>query len=103
MSVRLVIDMNLSVEWVAELAGAGWSAVHWSTVGDPRALCGIVQRHSQVVDTHGHRAFRSHRPAMDNNALAVVVTIAFSGLGVLGDYFLQLASAHATPYPWCCC
>ena len=33
MSVQLVIDMNLSVEWVAELAQHGWSAVHWSTVG----------------------------------------------------------------------
>jgi hypothetical protein len=28
MSVRLVIDMNLSVEWVAELEKHGWSAVH---------------------------------------------------------------------------
>jgi predicted nuclease of predicted toxin-antitoxin system len=37
MSVQLVIDMNLSVEWIAELAQHGWSAVHWSTVGDPRA------------------------------------------------------------------
>ena len=37
MSVRLVIDMNLSVEWVAELAAHGWPAVHWSTVGDPSA------------------------------------------------------------------
>lgn len=37
MSVRLVIDMNLSVEWVAEFARHGWVAVHWSTVGDPRA------------------------------------------------------------------
>ena len=37
MSVPLVVDMNLSVEWVAELAAHGWSAVHWSTVGDPRA------------------------------------------------------------------
>ena len=37
MSVQLVIDMNLSVEWVAELAAHGWSAVHWSTVGDLRA------------------------------------------------------------------
>ena len=25
------------VEWVAELAKHGWAAVHWSTVGDPRA------------------------------------------------------------------
>ena len=37
MSVSLVIDMNLSPEWVAELAKHGWTAVHWSTVGDPSA------------------------------------------------------------------
>ena len=37
MSVRLVVDMNLSVEWVAELAAHGWPAVHWSAVGDPCA------------------------------------------------------------------
>ncbi len=35
MSVRVVIDMNLSPEWVDELARQGWSAVHWSAVGDP--------------------------------------------------------------------
>ena len=37
MTIPLIIDMNLSVEWVDELAAHGWSAVHWSTVGDPRA------------------------------------------------------------------
>jgi predicted nuclease of predicted toxin-antitoxin system len=37
MSVQLVVDMNLSVEWVGELGRNGWSAVHWSTIGDPRA------------------------------------------------------------------
>jgi small multidrug resistance pump len=31
---------------------------------------------------------------MVNKSLAVVATIAFSLLGVLGDYFLKLASAH---------
>ncbi|MFO0872891.1 MAG: hypothetical protein U0575_02830 [Phycisphaerales bacterium] len=30
--------------------------------------------------------------AMDKKQLAVVVTIAFSAIGVLGDYFLKLAS-----------
>jgi small multidrug resistance pump len=29
---------------------------------------------------------------MSNKTLAVLVTIAFSGVGVLGDYFLKLAS-----------
>lgn len=37
MSVPLVVDMNLSVEWVPFLEQAGWRAVHWSAVGDPRA------------------------------------------------------------------
>jgi small multidrug resistance pump len=31
---------------------------------------------------------------LENKSLAVVVTIAFSLLGVLGDYFLKLASAR---------
>ena len=34
---------------------------------------------------------------MENKSLAVAVTIAFSCLGVLGDYFLKLASASETP------
>ena len=35
--LRLVIDMNLSLEWVAELLRSGYESVHWSTIGDPRA------------------------------------------------------------------
>ena len=31
---------------------------------------------------------------MEKRSLAVVITIAFSVLGVLGDYFLKRASAH---------
>jgi small multidrug resistance pump len=31
---------------------------------------------------------------MGKNSLAVVITIVFSVVGVLGDYFLKLASAH---------
>ncbi len=37
MSVKVLIDMNLSPDWVPVLQRHGWSAVHWSTVGDPRA------------------------------------------------------------------
>lgn len=37
MSLRILVDMNLSVEWIPFLRQAGWSAVHWSAVGDPRA------------------------------------------------------------------
>jgi predicted nuclease of predicted toxin-antitoxin system len=37
MSIRLLLDMNLSPEWIAELARHGYDAIHCSTVGDPRA------------------------------------------------------------------
>jgi predicted nuclease of predicted toxin-antitoxin system len=56
MSVQLVVDMNLSVEWVSELAAHGWSAVHWSTVGDPRAEDSAIMAwalaNNRVVFTH---------------------------------------------------
>jgi predicted nuclease of predicted toxin-antitoxin system len=34
---RLLVDMNLSTEWIPLLKAAGHEAVHWSEVGDPRA------------------------------------------------------------------
>jgi predicted nuclease of predicted toxin-antitoxin system len=37
MTIRIVIDMNLSPLWVDWFTARGWDAVHWSTVGDPRA------------------------------------------------------------------
>jgi predicted nuclease of predicted toxin-antitoxin system len=56
MSVPLVIDMNLSVEWIVELARHGWSAVHWSTVGDPSAEDAVImawaKANGYVVFTH---------------------------------------------------
>jgi predicted nuclease of predicted toxin-antitoxin system len=56
MSVQLVVDMNLSEEWVAELARHGWSAVHWSTVGDPTAEDSVIMAwalvNGRVVFTH---------------------------------------------------
>jgi small multidrug resistance pump len=35
---------------------------------------------------------------MDGKMLAVLVTVAFSAVGVLGDYFLKLASAQDAPF-----
>lgn len=56
MSVQLVVDMNLSVEWIAELTQHGWSAVHWSTVGDPCAEDTVIMAwalaNHYVVFTH---------------------------------------------------
>jgi predicted nuclease of predicted toxin-antitoxin system len=56
MSIRLLIDMNLSPEWIAELARHGFDAIHWSAVGDPRAadttIMAWARANDRVVFTH---------------------------------------------------
>jgi hypothetical protein len=46
-------------------------------------------------------------PTMGTKTIAVLVTFAFSIIGVVGDYFLKLASARTTfadelVLPWVC-
>jgi predicted nuclease of predicted toxin-antitoxin system len=56
MSIRLLLDMNLSPEWVAELSRHGYDAVHWSTLGDARAadtqIMAWARANARVVFTH---------------------------------------------------
>lgn len=56
MSLRIVVEMNLSVEWIPLLEQAGWPAVHWSAVGDPRAddetIMAWALTNGHVVFTH---------------------------------------------------
>lgn len=37
MSLKLLVDMNLTPEWVRTFQEQGWDAVHWSAFGDSRA------------------------------------------------------------------
>ena len=56
MSIQIVIDMNLSPDWVDELTAQGWSSVHWSTIGDPKAtdreIMDWARTNGYVVFTH---------------------------------------------------
>jgi predicted nuclease of predicted toxin-antitoxin system len=56
MSIKLLVDMNLSPDWVPVLVRQGWPAVHWSTVGDPRATDRTIMdwavANGHVVFTH---------------------------------------------------
>ena len=56
MTVKLVVDMNLSPDWISLLESHGWSAVHWSRIGDPRASDATIMEwavtHESVVFTH---------------------------------------------------
>ncbi len=56
MSIQIVIDMNLSPDWVDELSKHGWASVHRSTIGDPRAtdreIMDRARGNVHVVFTH---------------------------------------------------
>lgn len=56
MRPKLLVDVNLSPEWVPVLQKYGWQAVHWSLVGDPRASDRVIMdwaaARDYVVFTH---------------------------------------------------
>ena len=56
MTVKLLIDVNLSPKWVPVLKGLGWPAVHWSDIGDPRApddeIMAWARQNRHAVFTH---------------------------------------------------
>jgi predicted nuclease of predicted toxin-antitoxin system len=54
MSIKILIDMNLSPEWVSVLQDAGWPAVHWSAVGDPKATDRTIM---DWADANGYAVF----------------------------------------------
>ena len=54
--MNILIDMNLSPVWVEVFARHGIHAVHWSTIGDPRApdrlLMQWARENDHIVFTH---------------------------------------------------
>ncbi len=56
MRPNLLVDMNLSPQWVPVLRRYGWQAVHWSTIGDPGAsdkdIMDWARDQQHVVFTH---------------------------------------------------
>ena len=54
--MKIVIDMNLSPEWVSVFEAAGYESVHWSTVGDITATDKTIMKwavsNGYMVFTH---------------------------------------------------
>ena len=54
--MKILIDMNLSPDWVAAFAEQEIEAVHWSTIGDPRAedpeIIEFARAGNYIVFTH---------------------------------------------------
>jgi len=56
MSLKIVVDMNLSPDWVHVFERHDWQAAHWASVGDPRAsdqeIMDWAAANQHVVFTH---------------------------------------------------
>ncbi len=54
--MKILIDMNLSPDWVIAFAAENIESVHWSTVGDPRAedteITEYARANDYIVFTH---------------------------------------------------
>jgi len=54
--MKILVDMNLSPEWVTVLTNHGLAAVHWTTLGDPRAedsaIMDWARANDHIVFTH---------------------------------------------------
>lgn len=54
--MKILIDMNLSPDWVPVLESAGFEAVHWSKVGKPDATDKVIMAwavtNGYIVFTH---------------------------------------------------
>jgi predicted nuclease of predicted toxin-antitoxin system len=54
--MKILIDMNLSPDWTVTFAAANIESVHWSTVGNPRALdteiIDYARSNGYIVFTH---------------------------------------------------
>jgi hypothetical protein len=48
--MKILVDMNLSPDWVPVLKDAGVEGVHWSQVGNPSASDQVVMDHARVMD-----------------------------------------------------
>ncbi len=56
MTIQILVDMNLSPDWIDWFKSQQWHAAHWSEVGDPKATDQIImawaRAHQYVVFTH---------------------------------------------------
>ena len=54
--MKIIIDMNLSPEWVSVLTQAGYQALHWTQVGNPKAkdseIMAWAVNNGYIVFTH---------------------------------------------------
>lgn len=97
--MKLLVDMNLTPEWVTFLGAADIDAVHWSTVGAPNAKDEELMRwaaaEGRIVFTND-LDFGALLAAGNANAPSVIQVRVLDLLPeTIGDVLLRLLASHA--------
>ena len=54
--MKIIIDMNLSPAWCYVFQKNGFNAIHWSSIGDPKAsdseIFSFAKKHNYIILTH---------------------------------------------------
>ncbi len=82
--MKILLDMNLSPQWVGFLQQEGFEVVHWSTIGDPRATDATLMEWARV---EGYVVFTHD---LDFSAL-------LASAGAIGPSVLQVRTQNVLP------
>lgn len=56
MSLKILLDMNISPDWIPVLQNDGWHTKHWSEIGEPNAKDTLIMQwaieNQSIVFTH---------------------------------------------------
>jgi predicted nuclease of predicted toxin-antitoxin system len=82
--MKLLLDMNLSPEWVRFLEQEGFEAVHWASVGSP------IASDAEIMEWARQRGYVVFTHDMDFSALLAVT-------GATGPSVLQVRTQDVLP------
>lgn len=99
--MRVLLDMNLSPEWVPYLAEHGISAVHWSTIGAGNAPDFVIMQWARengcIVFTHDLDFGITLAHSKDRGPSVIQIRTQDVSPGHLGDLVVRELRALARP------
>jgi predicted nuclease of predicted toxin-antitoxin system len=100
MNFSIVVDMNLSPDWIPALVAAGHTAVHWSAVGDIHALDPELMEWARTNDhlllTHDLDFGTLLAQTQTSRPSVVIVRAADPSVATVGNQVLDAIRQHAT-------
>ncbi|HUS05315.1 MAG TPA: DUF5615 family PIN-like protein [Bryobacteraceae bacterium] len=100
--MKILIDMNLSPGWVTVLQSAGFEAIHWTKLGDPRATDEVVFHWARVagyvVFTHQLEFGAMISATMASGPSVLQIRTMDVTPAALGEFLIQALQRHQVDF-----